>query len=64
MGGKDHFLFLGRRGDIPAILGSCDIAVLPSKAEGLPNAVLEYMRAGLRGLRLMSEGTRKSSRTG
>jgi L-malate glycosyltransferase len=42
-----NFLFLGRRADIPKILGCCDIAVLPSRAEGLPNAVLEYMAAGL-----------------
>lgn len=42
-----NFLFLGRRADIPEILASCDIAVLPSRAEGLPNAVLEYMAAGL-----------------
>jgi L-malate glycosyltransferase len=39
--------FLGRRSDIPDVLASCDIAVLPSRAEGLPNAVLEYMAAGL-----------------
>jgi glycosyltransferase involved in cell wall biosynthesis len=42
-----NFLFLRRRSDIPDILASCDIAVLPSRAEGLPNAVLEYMAAGL-----------------
>ncbi len=40
-------MFLGRRSDIPDVLASCDIAVLPSRAEGLPNAVLEYMAAGL-----------------
>ena len=42
-----HFTFLGRRDDVPRILAGCDIAVLPSKAEGLPNAVLEYLAAGL-----------------
>ena len=41
------FVFLGARADIPDILASCDIGVLPSKAEGLSNAVLEYMAAGL-----------------
>jgi glycosyltransferase involved in cell wall biosynthesis len=44
---QKNFSFLGRRSDIPEILACCDIAVLPSKAEGLPNAVLEYMSAGL-----------------
>jgi glycosyltransferase involved in cell wall biosynthesis len=43
----ESFVFLGARGDIPDILASCDIGVLPSKAEGLSNAVLEYMAAGL-----------------
>jgi glycosyltransferase involved in cell wall biosynthesis len=47
LGLKENFLFLGRRADIPNILACCDIAVLPSRAEGLPNAVLEYMAAGL-----------------
>jgi len=47
LGLEESFLFLGRRSDVPRILASCDIAVLPSRAEGLPNAVLEYMAAGL-----------------
>jgi L-malate glycosyltransferase len=47
LGLEQNFLFLGRRADIPKILGCCDIAVLPSRAEGLPNAVLEYMAAEL-----------------
>ena len=47
LGLKQKFVFMGRRSDIPDVLASCDIAVLPSKAEGLPNAVLEYMAAGL-----------------
>jgi glycosyltransferase involved in cell wall biosynthesis len=47
LGLQNNFLFLGRRSDIPDVLASCDIGVLPSKAEGLPNAILEYMAAGL-----------------
>jgi glycosyltransferase involved in cell wall biosynthesis len=47
LGVRDNFLFLGLRSDIPDILASCDIALLPSRAEGLSNAVLEYMAAGL-----------------
>lgn len=42
-----NFIFLGRRADVPEILSCCDIAVLPSRAEGLPNAILEYMAAQL-----------------
>lgn len=47
LGLQNNFLFLGRRDDVPRLLASCDIAVLPSKAEGLPNAVLEYLAVGL-----------------
>jgi len=47
LGLAKHFSFLGRRDDVPAILACCDIGVLPSRAEGLPNAVLEYLAAGL-----------------
>jgi L-malate glycosyltransferase len=47
VGLQRNFLFLGRRADVPQILSCCDIAVLPSRAEGLSNAVLEYMAAGL-----------------
>lgn len=47
LGLEQNFMFLGRREDIAEILACCDIAVLPSRAEGLPNAVLEYMAAQL-----------------
>jgi glycosyltransferase involved in cell wall biosynthesis len=40
LGLQSNFMFLGRRSDIPDVLASCDIAVLASSAEGLPNAVL------------------------
>ena len=46
-GVKNHFLWLGRRADVADILACCDLAVLPSRAEGFPNAVLEYLAAGL-----------------
>jgi glycosyltransferase involved in cell wall biosynthesis len=46
--GLEHSIsFLGHRTDIPEILSCCEIGVLASRAEGLPNAVLEYMAAGL-----------------
>lgn len=47
LGLERNFIFLGRRSDVPEILACCDIAVLPSRAEGLPNAILEYMAARL-----------------
>ncbi len=47
VGLQDNFLFLGRRKDVPELLSCCDLSVLPSTAEGLPNAVLESMAAGL-----------------
>jgi L-malate glycosyltransferase len=47
LGLRDHFLFLGRRGDVPNILPCCNLFVLPSWAEGLPNSVLEAMAAGV-----------------
>src|SRR5207237_4033058 len=35
--------FLGYRDDMPALLESCDVAVLASHKEGMPRAVLEAM---------------------
>ena len=39
--------FLGERHDIPAVLASTDISVLPSASESLSNAILESMAAGV-----------------
>ena len=47
LGLAEMFLFLGHRTDIPQLLSCSDIGVLASKSEGLPNAVLEYLAAGL-----------------
>ncbi len=47
LGLKNNVLFLGQRHDVADLLAGCDIAVLPSQAEGFPNALLEYMAAGL-----------------
>ena len=40
-------LFLGDQRNIPSILASLDISVLPSASESLSNAILESMAAGL-----------------
>jgi glycosyltransferase involved in cell wall biosynthesis len=45
MGLSGRFTLHGRVDDIPAFLADLDLAVLSSHAEGLPNAVLEYMAA-------------------
>jgi glycosyltransferase involved in cell wall biosynthesis len=38
--------FLGRRGDVPALLAAADVVVLPSVWEGQPLVVQETLRAG------------------
>jgi L-malate glycosyltransferase len=47
LGLSETVLFLGRRNDVSTILACCDLFVLPSWAEGLPNSVLEAMAAGI-----------------
>jgi glycosyltransferase involved in cell wall biosynthesis len=47
LGLNDAVFFLGERGDVPAVLASCDVGVLASRSEGLPLALLEYGVAGL-----------------
>jgi len=46
LGLTNRFLLRGKVVDIPGFLADLDIAVLSSRAEGMPNAVLEYMAAG------------------
>jgi glycosyltransferase involved in cell wall biosynthesis len=38
---------LGRRGDVPRLLGASDVALLTSRSEGIPLAIIEAMAAGL-----------------
>jgi glycosyltransferase involved in cell wall biosynthesis len=47
LGLLDSVEFVGLQNDIPNLLRQCDIAVLPSRWEGMPNAVLEAMACGL-----------------
>jgi glycosyltransferase involved in cell wall biosynthesis len=42
-----HVTFLGSRSDVAELLGAMDMAVLASHEEGLSNALLEYLAAGL-----------------
>lgn len=44
---QDKVIFLGKRDDVPALLNSADIFVLPSIDEGFPFVVLEAMATGL-----------------
>lgn len=47
MGLEGAAFFLGRRGDVPALLAHAAMGVLCSRQEGLSNAVIEGMAAGL-----------------
>ena len=47
LGLRDHVKLLGSVSDIPAFLSSLNVAVLCSHSEGSPNAIMEYMAAGL-----------------
>ena len=42
----DRFHLPGAVADVPGFLGGLDVAVLPSRSEGMSNALLEYMAAG------------------
>jgi len=47
LGITDRVLFLGDRRDIPAVLSSVDITVLPSFSESLSNSIIESMALGV-----------------
>lgn len=44
---ENQILFMGRQSDIPDKIGQVAIFVLPSKVEGMPNALIEAMALGL-----------------
>lgn len=46
LGISTRISFLGYRSDIPTLLASCDVFVLPSLYEGFPLSILEAMAAG------------------
>ena len=43
----DKVFFLGIRKDIPQLMASCDLLIIPSESEGLPFVLLEGMAAGI-----------------
>ncbi len=47
LGIKNYVRFLGDRRDIPEILASLDISVMPSSSESLSNVIIESMAAGV-----------------
>jgi glycosyltransferase involved in cell wall biosynthesis len=47
LGIADRVTFLGDRRDVPAVLASMDVTVVPSDSESLSNVVLESMAAGV-----------------
>jgi L-malate glycosyltransferase len=46
LGITPRFTLFGQVNDMPAFLADIDMAVLPSRAEGMSNALLEFMAAG------------------
>jgi glycosyltransferase involved in cell wall biosynthesis len=47
LGLGDRVVFTGLRGDVPELLDEVTVSVLPSLSEGLSNAILESMAAGV-----------------
>jgi glycosyltransferase involved in cell wall biosynthesis len=45
-GFADRVHFAGWQAGVPPILAACDLLILPSRWEGMPNAILEAMAAG------------------
>jgi starch synthase (maltosyl-transferring) len=54
---QERVHWLGRRDDVPSLLKTADVLVLPSYWEGMPNVILEAMAAGLPVVATAVEGT-------
>jgi glycosyltransferase involved in cell wall biosynthesis len=59
LGIRTSIHFAGHRGDVPGLLKASDLFVLPSLWEGMPNALLEAMAAGLPVIATAVEGSRE-----
>lgn len=59
LGIEDRVRFLGWRGDVPRLLATCDVLVLTSGWEGMPNVILEAMAAARPVLVTEVEGVRE-----
>ncbi|WP_199610873.1 TIGR03088 family PEP-CTERM/XrtA system glycosyltransferase [Flocculibacter collagenilyticus] len=44
---QSNVIFLGNRSDVPALMQTFDVFILPSLAEGISNTILEAMACGL-----------------
>jgi glycosyltransferase involved in cell wall biosynthesis len=56
LGVSDRVHISGWQSDVPSILRAADLLVLPSKWEGMPNAILEAMAAGKPVVATLAEG--------
>jgi glycosyltransferase involved in cell wall biosynthesis len=56
---ESHVHFVGRQSNVAGLMKACDMLVLPSLWEGLPNVVLEAMAAGLPVVATAVDGTRE-----
>ncbi|MBI3462066.1 MAG: glycosyltransferase [Planctomycetes bacterium] len=64
LGIERHVRFVSWRDDVPSLLRAADFFVMPSRWEGMPNAVLEAMAAGLPVVATRTEGTAELVRNG
>ena len=64
LGLASHVHFLGWREDVPALMRAADLFVMPSRWEGMPNAVLEAMSMGLPVIATRAEGSAELVRDG
>jgi glycosyltransferase involved in cell wall biosynthesis len=56
LGIDERVHFVGWRDDVPSVVAAANLVVLPSRWEGMPNAVLEAMAAGKPVVAMQAEG--------